>query len=381
MAQSIQDPRLAFVVDYDDPQAGITRKYHLMYFLSDKTVEMLDIKNRRVFLKRCPYPSLEINNLFLGSTITVFSRQLRVVEYGDEHTRGVFSRKSEATLGIIKPDGYERLGEIFRSIAKEGIRVKDIHMVRLTQEEAAAFYASQRDRPHYRDLVQHLAAYPIVALHLVGEDCYTRWNKALGPADPLQAKQVAPLSLRAKYGTSLVQNVCHSPETLTAADVEIPFFFGSASTVRLRNNASFTNCTLALIKPHAVVQGIAGDILQAILDEGFEISAMMVANLNTYDAEDFLDVYKGVLPEYPKLLEHLASGPSWVLEIRAEDAVEAFRRLCGPHDPEIARVLRPNSLRARFGADKVKNALHCTDLPEDGPGEVEYFFRIMAQRQ
>lgn len=31
----------------------------------DKTVEMLDIKNRRVFLKRCPYPSLEVNNLFL----------------------------------------------------------------------------------------------------------------------------------------------------------------------------------------------------------------------------------------------------------------------------------------------------------------------------
>jgi hypothetical protein len=36
MAQSIQDPRLAFVVDYDDPQAGITRKYQLVYFLTDQ---------------------------------------------------------------------------------------------------------------------------------------------------------------------------------------------------------------------------------------------------------------------------------------------------------------------------------------------------------
>lgn len=37
-----------------------------------------------------------------------------------------------------------------------------------------------------------------------------------------------------------------------------PFFFGGASTVRRRNNAAYTNCSLALIKPHAVVQGIAG---------------------------------------------------------------------------------------------------------------------------
>lgn len=49
-----------------DPQAGITRKYQLVYFLSDKTVEMYDIKNRRIFLKRCPYPSLDVNDFVLG---------------------------------------------------------------------------------------------------------------------------------------------------------------------------------------------------------------------------------------------------------------------------------------------------------------------------
>lgn len=380
MAQSVQDPRLAFTVDYDDPQAGITRKYQLLYFLSDKTIEMLDVKNRRVFLKRCPYASLDVNNLFLGSLITVFSRQLKVVEYADEYTRSVFSRKSEATLGIIKPDGYEKMGEVFKALAKEGVRVKAIHLVQMTQEEAAGFYARQRGAPHYRDLVEHLTAYPIVALHLVGEDCHTRWNKILGPNEPLQARQSAPLSLRAKYGTSIVQNVCHNSEDLVVAEEEIAFFFGERSTLKHRNNASLSNCTLGVIKPHAIAQGIAGDIIQAILDDGFEISAIGVANLNTYDAEDFFDVYKGVLPEYQKVLEHFSSGPCWILEIRSEDAVNSFRRLCGPHDPEIARVLRPQSLRARFGADTVKNAIHCTDLPEDGVVEVEFFFRIMAAK-
>ena len=35
-----------------------------------------------------------------------------------------------------------------------------------------------------------------------------------------------------------------------------------------------------------------------------------------------------------------------MLEIRQENVVEKFRELCGPHDPELARVLRPNTIRA-----------------------------------
>lgn len=37
---------------------------------------------------------------------------------------------------------------------------------------------------------------------------------------------------------------------------------------------------------------------------------------------------------------------------------------------EIARQLRPRTLRAVFGETKVQNAVHCTDLPEDGLLEV-----------
>lgn len=37
---------------------------------------------------------------------------------------------------------------------------------------------------------------------------------------------------------------------------------------------------------------------------------------------------------------------------------------------EIARHLRPTTLRALYGKDKVKNGVHCTDLPEDGILEV-----------
>jgi nucleoside-diphosphate kinase len=59
------------------------------------------------------------------------------------------------------------------------------------------------------------------------------------------------------------------------------------------------------------------------------------------------------------------------------EVVEPFRQLCGPPDPELGRVLRPNSLRARFGVSRVRNGIHCTDLQEDGQLETSYVFKIL----
>jgi nucleoside-diphosphate kinase len=96
-------------------------------------------------------------------------------------------------------------------------------------------------------------------------------------------------------------------------------------------------------------------------------------------AEEFFEVYKGVLPEFPNMIEHMTSGPCIVLEVRQENAVNSFRSLCGPMDPEIAKSLRPNTIRARFGHNRTMNAIHCSDLEEDGCLEVEYFFSIQQK--
>mmetsp|Transcript_187 Transcript_187/g.208 ORF Transcript_187/g.208 Transcript_187/m.208 type:complete len:109 (+) Transcript_187:841-1167(+) len=103
--------------------------------------------------------------------------------------------------------------------------------------------------------------------------------------------------------------------------------------------------------------------------------------LHKETAEEFYDVYKGILPEYLPLIEHLIGGPSIVLEIRQENAVQTFRQLAGPHDPEIAKYLRPNTIRAKYGLDRVRNAVHCTDMAEDGVIECEYFFNILQAYQ
>jgi len=72
---------------------------------------------------------------------------------------------------------------------------------------------------------------------------------------------------------------------------------------------------------------------------------MEMFNLSRAVTEEFYDVYRGVLPEYVPLIEHMSNGPVIALEIRQQNAVHTFRELCGPHDPEIAKHLRPNTIR------------------------------------
>jgi nucleoside-diphosphate kinase len=68
------EDRYIFIVDWFDQPADLVRKYQLTFFPSDNTVEMYDIKNRRIFLKRCKNPNVTMEELFIGATITVYAR-------------------------------------------------------------------------------------------------------------------------------------------------------------------------------------------------------------------------------------------------------------------------------------------------------------------
>lgn len=54
-----------------------------------------DIKNRKTFLKRCRYEQITADMLYVGAVVTVYSRQLRIVDYADEFTRKCLSNRQE----------------------------------------------------------------------------------------------------------------------------------------------------------------------------------------------------------------------------------------------------------------------------------------------
>uniref|UniRef100_A0A8C4S991 NME/NM23 family member 7 n=1 Tax=Erpetoichthys calabaricus TaxID=27687 RepID=A0A8C4S991_ERPCA len=224
LSQSVEE-RFAFLAEWYDPNAALLRRYQLLFYPKDGSVEMFDVKNQRIFLRRTKYDCLHLEDLFVGNRLNIFSRQLHLIDYGDQHTASKLGSKKQRTLAMIKPDAVAKMGTIIQLINDAGLTIT-----------------------------------------------------------------------KAKMTT---------------------------------------------------------------------FSSMDRAN-----AEEFYEVYKGVVAEYVSMVEELCAGPCIALEICGPEAPKAFREFCGPADPEIARHLRPQTLRAIFGKNKLKNAVHCTDLPEDGILEV-----------
>ena len=44
---------------------------------------MFDLKNRKIFLKKTEYSSIQVKDIFVGAILNVYSRQLKVLEYAD----------------------------------------------------------------------------------------------------------------------------------------------------------------------------------------------------------------------------------------------------------------------------------------------------------
>lgn len=371
------DNRYVFIVEWYDTQACLIRTYNLTYHIDDSTIDMYDLKNKRVFLKRTAYDGVNLKDLHIGSIITVYSRQLKVIEYADIFTKNAFESAGEKTFGMIKPDAYLNIGHIISQIYHAGFKINKLKMSKFDPESAGGFYGEHRGKHFYKGLIDFMTSDVVVGMELVAEGAIKGWRELLGPTNTFRAKEEAPDSIRALYGTDGTRNACHGSDAPASAERELEYFFGTGSamgTTSLQNN-----CTWAIIKPHIVKTGLAGEVIQMILDEGFEISAMEVFNLDTPTAEEFLEVYRGVFPEFQSIVEEITTGPCIVMEIRQEEVVEAFRKLCGPHDPEIAKALRPNSIRARYGIDRILNAIQCTDLEEDGVSECQYFFDTLQK--
>lgn len=348
----------------------------MTYFPRDNSVSMYDPKNNRPFLKRSEYAEISMADMYIGSTVTVLSRQLKIVDYADEYTRRALETLKCRTLAMIKPDAYNNVGRILSAVTQSGLVVARLRMIRMDKDSATTFCGMQEEG-NGPEHVQLLTSDVVVVMELVGKDAITMWQAMMGPFSPSQAKADAPRSIRAALGTDDVRNAVHGSSNGMLAEQEVEFFFGSKNWP---TTALFNNCTLCVVRPHAFVSS-AGEIVTRILQEGFEISAMCLWHLDKASAEEFLEVYKGVLPEYHDMVLQLQGGPCLVMEVRQEDAVNSFRKLVGPHDPEVAKHLRANTLRAQYGLDRVRNAVHCTDLPEDGLLEVEYFFNILYSRK
>ncbi|XP_033208688.1 nucleoside diphosphate kinase 7 [Belonocnema kinseyi] len=376
--------RYIFEAEWFDKVACVVKKFLLYYYVSDNSVELYDLKTKKTFLRRTKCEGVEEKDFYVGALITIFSRSMRLINFADCNTKTKLSSKAQKTLAIIMPDIIDKMGEILKKIAAQDLHIGNIKMVNFTKDSAIEFYKGKSGSDLSRT-INYVISGPIVAIELLGEDCVARWQELTGPNDSSEAREKAPSSIRACYGKDFVQNAVYGSADVKSADKELKFFFPDPKCERkgFKNTATFEDCTCCIIKPHALQSRLTGHIVDDIQKAGYLITAIQLFHVDPINVEEFLEVYKGVLPDYGAIVAELQSGPCITMEIKHKDKTVnvpvEFRKLCGPMDPEIAKHVRPDTLRAKYGKTRVQNAVHCSDLPEDGLLEVEYFFKILDE--
>nr|KAF6419026.1 NME/NM23 family member 8 [Rousettus aegyptiacus] len=299
------------------------------------------------------------------------------------------------SIAIIKPEAVVtgKTVEIKRKIINAGFVIEAEAKRVLTEEQVRDFYSRIADQPDFEDFVplmtngisyilvisqgnkqdppwketvpnpeselepsenQHEMVTPTVmekwdsgpslALVLLRDNGLQHWKKLIGPNTLEEAKECLPESLCVQFAMeSLPINQLYGSVSLEAAEREIQYFFPPQNT-------------LGLIKPH-VTQEQREEIIDLIKEAGFEITQMKEVLL-TEDQADKIYFKIKKRDFYKDVLEVLSEGPSLVMVLTKWNAISDWRRLMGPIDPDEGKLLSPDSIRATYGKNVLRNAVH-----------------------
>jgi len=132
----------------------------------------------------------------------------------------------ERTLAIIKLDAVRRhlVGAIIQRYEQAGLIPIGMKLLRLTRDEAEAFYYVHKQRPFFDSLCSFMSSGPIVVLALEGENAIQRHRDLMGATDPAKA---AEGTIRKAYGTHIEHNAVHGSDSAESAQFELAYFFSA----------------------------------------------------------------------------------------------------------------------------------------------------------
>ncbi|KAM5303472.1 thioredoxin domain-containing protein 3 [Glossophaga mutica] len=259
--------------------------------------------------------------------------------------KSMTSAKLERILALLRPDLFqEKAEDVLNIIQVEGFEILMQRQIVLSKEEAQTLCKEFENEDYFGNLIENMTSGPALALVLLRENGLQHWKKLIGPSTVEEAKDYLPESLCIQFATeSLPINQLYGSDSLEVAEREIQYFFPPEST-------------LVLIKPH-VTHEQREEIVNLIKKAGFDIILLKEMLLTKEQADK---IYFKIVKKdfYKDVLEMLSEGPSWVMVLSKWNAVSEWRRLMGPTDPEEAKLLSPDSIRARFGRNVLRNAVH-----------------------
>ena len=128
--------------------------------------------------------------------------------------------------------------------------------------------------------------------------------------------------------------------------------------------------TFGIVKPDAVAKNAIVGVIDLIEHSGLRLVGLRRLRMSTAQAEGFYAVH-AARPFYADLVRFMTSGPCVVMAIEGDNAIARYREVMGPTD---SRKAPAGTIRARFGTDIEKNAVHGSDAAETARAELAFFF-------
>jgi nucleoside-diphosphate kinase len=264
------DESLLFVVEWFDPSPMMKKKYLLKYFVDQHMVEMVDVSTRKMFLRKSACPK-EISSMdfFIGSKISIYSRELEVVDYGDSRTKEKLHAQVQHCVVVLPPSAYNSWGSSIETLNADML---------LIRAKSVLLSASQADKV-----------------------CNIMGISPRNSADLSSGVSVA-LVFHGSDGFDKVLRIANAYSNDTSTT---PPFFSATNGVQssellsmlldspMPSTATFDSMTCCIVKPHAVKGNLLGPILTQIVGQGYEVSAVQSVQFERKQAEEFYQVRGG----------------------------------------------------------------------------------------
>jgi nucleoside-diphosphate kinase len=128
--------------------------------------------------------------------------------------------------------------------------------------------------------------------------------------------------------------------------------------------------TLVLVKPDAMVRGLAGEILGRFERRGLVVRAARLVRVDRELASRHYEEHREK-PFFGELVEFITSGPTLALVLEGESAIPVVRTTMGATNPADSS---PGTIRGDLALAMPDNLVHGSDAPESARREIELWF-------
>ncbi len=128
--------------------------------------------------------------------------------------------------------------------------------------------------------------------------------------------------------------------------------------------------TLVILKPNAIQRELVGELIAKFERRGMKITAMKLRKISREMAEIHYKEHFGK-DFYEDLIKFITSGPSVLMVLESDDAVNIVRATVGATNPADAA---PGSIRGDYATSPGHNMIHASDSREAAEREIKLFF-------